>query len=158
MMAGGYQGTYNTAVNRAAGRTLRRWRDTFSAIGSQGPTQKAMAAIGAQIVSSTIERMDEGVTPSGSAHKPLTPEYEARKRAQGYSADIWQRTGESKRKVQVIRATRKSVIVAINTPYSGWANSDGRVPRPVIGMSSEDTKATERILLRDVKQQLDRMT
>ena len=148
----------NTARNREAHRTLHRWSRTFESIGSQGPTKRAMSAIGVLVVSSTIERMDKEMSPSGRAHRALTPGYVARKVADGYSPRIWQRTGESKRKTQVLRSTRKSVIIAINTPYSGWADTDGRVPRPVLGVDAQDRKAINNILTRDLKQQIDKGT
>ena len=160
----------NTARQRIGTYVLRRWERTFMDVGSKGPTRKALQGIGALVATSTIERMEKAVTPAGKAHKPLSAEYVARKTARrkvtsasgkartvkGYSAEIWQRTGESKRKVQTKNVTRKSVIVVINTPWSGWADSDGRVPRQVLGTSREDREAIERILTRDLGEQIDR--
>jgi len=140
----------NTARNYQATRLLRRWSKRFEEVGSEGPTMRAADTIAALKVASTIERMDAGVTPRGVPFKPLTAAYVKRK---GHDI-FWQLSGESRGKVQATVVTRKSIIIVINTPWSGWANSDGRVPRRVLGNSREDTKAIRRILLHDFKQQI----
>lgn len=158
--------------------TLRDWEKRFRSVGANLPGPETMAAVGAHVVSATLERMERAVTPEGRPHKPLSEEWVRRKvygtssegraakvqrrydRAEargkpvkrrrgyksrgGYSPKIWQYTGESKRKVQVLRASAKGVVVVINTPYSGYANDE----RPVLGLSREDRLAIDRIFNR----------
>lgn len=157
-----------TGRRSTGGATLRDWAKRFRAAGANAPGPEAMAAVGAHLVASTLDRMERAVTPEGRAHKPLSEEWVRRKvygtssetraakiqrryeRAEargkvykrkrgyksrgGYSPKIWQYTGQSKRKVQVIRVTSTGAVVVINTPYSGYADDQ----RPVLGLSRED--------------------
>jgi len=67
------------------------------------------------------------------------------------SPDIWQFTGESRRKLQTTKVTKNSCVVRINTPYSGYANED----RPVLGMSKEDRQVLGGGIVADLVQRIE---
>jgi len=136
--------------NAAASRKLREWQRRFRRMGSHGPSPRALAAVRGLMTASTITRMREGVDPRGRGHQRLDPDYVEEKRKSGYSERIWQRTGESLRKVRSFVRGR-TVRTVIDTPWSGDANA----VRPVVGLSTSDVAQIESILIDDAQAQLE---
>lgn len=135
--------------NHQARMRLESWAARFEAAG-KGLSPQAQQAIASYMTKITIDHMNRAQTPLGVPHKPLTPPYVKRKLRQGYSPNIWQRTGESKKKVKTVVKSPTKIVTTIDTPYSGYAHR----LRRVLGQSYDERKVVLRIIKLDYARQI----
>lgn len=110
-------------------RELRRWAARAARMRTVPVDAQATAAIGSILERGALQRMRRGVGPDGQAFAPLSRSWLRQKALRRYSAQFWQYSGESKRRLRVAagrRGVHTTITAIINTPYSG-AVHDGAV-------------------------------
>ncbi len=130
------------------------------AINTMGDTQPLMAAIGDALVTSTLERFEDGKCPDGQSWKPS-------KRAVAEGGLTLVDKGDLKKSFngesKAYEATRTHVVVGTNVPYAGIHQFGGQAgrnhsvfldPRPFLGVSEEDRQEIQGLMVEHLAQAL----